>query len=424
MRQRVRDSAPKAVLFVPGSPEENLHRYVTRVARFGANFWIRFRLPFLGSWVCTQGVDGQPTHQDLWRFAYDFEVEDRAGQRCRGSGQELRDFLCYRLPVLACADGTVAKVVDGIADNPVGQMNTVQNWGNLVLLAHGGGIFSLVCHLAPGTIKVREGEHVEGGQLLGLCGNSGRSPRPHLHFHLQPTARVGGATMASEFHEVIEEGRDDRIPPLAEPDSKLLLRTQLVPREGQRLRAVQRKEEVAAVLALPPGETLRFVVKTPRRTFRESVESDVDLFGNLRMVSRRHDATLYYETTGSGLTAYEYRGPTDSALFALVCAAPRVPFERVPALEWEDTAPTRRLLWAPRRMAGEFLSLLFPQREAVLRYRFAGAEGGRIAVRGEGTLRGEALETMAEWAGGGVPERIRLAVGGREWVVTRNEAPA
>ena len=30
--------------------------------------------------------------------------------------------------------------------------------------------------------------------MLGLCGSSGRSPRPHLHFHLQGTAALGAPT--------------------------------------------------------------------------------------------------------------------------------------------------------------------------------------------------------------------------------------
>ena len=84
MRLRVRDGSPKAVDFVPGTPEENLASFRTRVARFGARYLQRFRAPYLGAWTCTQGVDGAHTHQGLWRHGLDFEVLDAEGRKHRG----------------------------------------------------------------------------------------------------------------------------------------------------------------------------------------------------------------------------------------------------------------------------------------------------------------------------------------------------
>ena len=49
MRQRVRDHAPKAVDFLPGTPEQNLNHYHMRVARFGASYAVRVHAPFLGT---------------------------------------------------------------------------------------------------------------------------------------------------------------------------------------------------------------------------------------------------------------------------------------------------------------------------------------------------------------------------------------
>ncbi len=40
-------------------------------------------------------------------------------------------------------------------------------------------------HLKKGSIKVREGQHVNEGEVLAQVGNSGSSSEPHLHIHHQ-----------------------------------------------------------------------------------------------------------------------------------------------------------------------------------------------------------------------------------------------
>lgn len=52
--------------------------------------------------------------------------------------------------------------------------------GNIVVIDHGLGLFTMDMHLS--RIRVREGEHVKTGQLLGLSGATGRVTGPHLHW--------------------------------------------------------------------------------------------------------------------------------------------------------------------------------------------------------------------------------------------------
>ena len=42
----------------------------------------------------------------------------------------------------------------------------------------------LYAHMVPGSVRVREGQRVRRGQVLGLLGNSGNSSTPHLHFEV------------------------------------------------------------------------------------------------------------------------------------------------------------------------------------------------------------------------------------------------
>lgn len=52
--------------------------------------------------------------------------------------------------------------------------------GNCVVIDHGQGLLTIHMHLSE--IKVKEGQTVESGQLLGLSGSTGRVTAPHLHF--------------------------------------------------------------------------------------------------------------------------------------------------------------------------------------------------------------------------------------------------
>jgi murein DD-endopeptidase MepM/ murein hydrolase activator NlpD len=55
--------------------------------------------------------------------------------------------------------------------------------GNCVVVDHGQGLLSLYLHLSE--FRVKEGDEVESGQLIGLSGGSGRASGPHLHLAIR-----------------------------------------------------------------------------------------------------------------------------------------------------------------------------------------------------------------------------------------------
>jgi murein DD-endopeptidase MepM/ murein hydrolase activator NlpD len=57
------------------------------------------------------------------------------------------------------------------------------SYGNVVVVRHNNGLETLYAHLSQR--KVKPGDHVESGDIIGLGGNTGRSYGSHLHFEIR-----------------------------------------------------------------------------------------------------------------------------------------------------------------------------------------------------------------------------------------------
>ena len=146
-------------------------------------------LPFHDKWLVFWGGDTreQNHHHDVpnQRFAFDLLGVGADGKTHRGQGTNNQDYYAFGRDVLAPADGTVTEVIQGVRDNTPGSMNPYSGVGNCVIIQHRGDEVSVLAHFKQGTIKVKAGDKVKRGQLLGQCGNSGNSSEPHIHYHLQ-----------------------------------------------------------------------------------------------------------------------------------------------------------------------------------------------------------------------------------------------
>lgn len=416
MRQRVVDGRPHRVDFAPGTPEQNLAYFRSRNERFGAVAGVRVGAPFRGAWTCTQGVDGGITHDGPWRHALDFEVLDDAGSPFRGLGATLEEFHCYKLPVVAPAAGVVARVIDGVPDNAVGEVNVDANWGNVVIVYHAPGVYSCVAHLSPGTIAVVEGQPIAAGAVLGRCGNSGRSAIPHLHLQLQATAVVGDATLPIALHDVVTVA-----------NGAATLHASFVPARGDLVRRLDRDDERAAALRFDYGVVTRAHRDARRGPRHEDLVADIDLLGRHLLRSTRTDTALYYEAGAAGFTVHDVVGDAGSALHLVRAALSRVPFDADDALAWRDALPLRPFLPAWRRPLFDLVSPFGGDASLAMTYR-ARRVGDALQIDGVSVrrTRGGApwVTTSATLSTRGGLARLSVHVRGRARHVVFERSPA
>ena len=122
------------------------------------------------------------------RFAVDFSARlDKRGRTHVGNPDRNASYFNYDQPVLAVGEGVVVAAVNRLPNQipnhkvvvPVAEAD-----GNHVIVRLEDGSFAAYGHLAPGSVRVRVGQRVRGGQVLGRLGDSGNSGGPHLHFQL------------------------------------------------------------------------------------------------------------------------------------------------------------------------------------------------------------------------------------------------
>jgi Peptidase family M23 len=122
------------------------------------------------------------------RYAIDWLQLTADDRPVSGDPKRNESYPQFGKEALAVAAGTVVHVQDGLPEGtpgafPQGVTATTAD-GNSVVLDLGGGRFALYAHFQPRSIRVRVGDRVQRGQVLGLVGNTGNSDAPHLHFHV------------------------------------------------------------------------------------------------------------------------------------------------------------------------------------------------------------------------------------------------
>lgn len=190
-----------------------------------------------GPWLMSNGPSNGSPHRRtaapsngsvaVWqRYAIDYIRLDRGGYRFAGDSHDNHSYFAEGEVAIAVADAVVVSVKDGIAANteamsvPHEMRASLDTMcGNGVVLDLGDRHYAVYCHLLP-RVKVKPGERVRRGDVLGRIGNTGNSIQPHLHFQLADAAQFAmGQGLPHVFDRFEWAGRCPRAYPYNDPAS-------------------------------------------------------------------------------------------------------------------------------------------------------------------------------------------------------------
>ena len=380
---------PELVVVQHFSPERNLYSQQNYKSRFDVSALIELTLPFMGEWKVTQAHNGEHTHRDDWRHAWDFEIFDDEGNHFVNSGFDPKDYYCFGKPVLAPADGLVQEIQDGIPDNPIGEMNLGNNWGNTIVIKHAENLYTKLSHLKIGSIKVHKGVYVKRGEIIALCGNSGRSAVPHLHFQVQSDPFIGSKTKDYPFASY-----------LVHAEGSFELKIFDRPVKGQALSNVVKNESLLKAFNLVPGQKISFEVMR-NGSGPQKAEWDVgsDMYNNTYLECRATEARAYFRNNGGLFYFMDFAGDKDSLLYYFYLGAYKVLLGYYEKLQVKDTYPLKAFRNRLLQFIQDFIAPFYIFMAADYRLQYQSLEDNlttsSIHLSSEAGLRiaGKTLET-------------------------------
>ncbi|KAF0236468.1 MAG: peptidase [Prolixibacteraceae bacterium] len=355
---KLREQRSKYLVKTPvqlGNPEKNLYLYSGNLKRFPSAFPVATSLPFFGDWTVSQAHNGEHTHKGLWRHAWDFVVTDRTGNQFKGNGDFAEDYFCFGKIVVASFDGTVIEVVNSIHDNKIGDVDTKNNWGNTVIIKYNDYLYAKLSHLKYHSIEVKPGDTLKKGQPLGRCGNSGRSPFPHLHFQFQVTPYIGSATLDYPFsHYLVKE------------ENSFSLQNFEFPKINQVVVNPVKNESLTNALHFIPGQRINVDVevdseknKWQKLTGKSTWMVETDVYNNTFIRCEKDGGLAYLYNNGDLHYFTNFTGTKNSALYWFFISLYKVPLGFLPNSKIADSIPLNMMFGGVPRILQDFVAPLF-----------------------------------------------------------------
>ena len=311
------------------SPEINLYTFENETDRLTGYRFFPLHLPFWGEWAVNQGYNGKITHLGEWQNALDMVLVDEEQNVHSLSPFRNENYYCFNKPVLAPADGIIVDIADNIEDNEPGKVNTRQNWGNSIIIRHTDGLYTQMSHLRPGSFRKKKGEYVSSGEMIALCGNSGRSPEPHLHFQVQTTPLIGSKTLEYPFsYYLLKKGE------------RYELKSYSIPSEGDKIINVASDQLLLSAFDFQPGMIMKFsymVNEAEKKTTKWEVFTDA--WNTKYIFCEESRSYAYFVNDGTIFYFTAFYGDTRSLLFYFYLTAYKVFLGHYPDIEMKDFFP-------------------------------------------------------------------------------------
>lgn len=163
-----------------------------------------------GKYIVLQGGSTlltNPFHRtnSTQKYAIDIVELNSFGTRAAGIlPDRLSGYTIYGDILYSPCDGRVMRSVDGVSDNLPGHMDRERPAGNHLIIEC-GDVYVMLAHMSNGSVRVKKGEKVREGQVMGTVGNSGNSLEPHLH--IQATRDLTGVYADGEAVPITFDAR-------------------------------------------------------------------------------------------------------------------------------------------------------------------------------------------------------------------------
>jgi len=333
------------VMVQQNSPERNLYFFKNASERFKELQYVPISLPFYGEWTVSQAHEGEYTHKDEWKHAWDFVIEDENHKQHKDKGDYETDYYCYKKKVIAPADGFIQEINDGIEDNAIGDMNLSQNWGNSIVIKHTEYLYSQLSHLKSGSIEVKKGDFIRKGQVLAMVGNSGRSPYPHLHFQIQATPFVGSVTLDYPLgYYILKSGKE------------FALQSFDKPQRGDIISNIQSNTLLKKALHFIPGQKFEFEHVENGRKEILNWEVKTDVYNNAYIHCAKTNSFAYFHNDGNVHYFKNFIGNRKSYLFKFYLALFKVQTGFYKDLQIEDEVPVNQTYGGLRLILQDFIA--------------------------------------------------------------------
>jgi len=350
LQKRVSLNPPHLLMDRPSFPEKSYEDARLAKVRSGDVHSVPLHSPHMGQWCIYQGFHGEHTHQPPWQHALDFYIVEY-GKSYANEGYQLTDYHCFALPVISPAYGQVVSCMAHLPDNRPGEVDTQDNWGNHVLIQLQNGFYVLLAHLQQHSILVQQGDWLTPGLQIGRCGNSGRSPQPHIHLHVQRELALGSPTVPFHLSATMQRTEQGKL------NFKLFSR----PKKGEYVCAMDSVGALARALHLPVGRSLHYNVQAKgQKDMLRTLTVKLTLDGQFRLHSDQGASVAFSETSGI-LSFYDREGKADLFFDVWLLAVGVTPLSEGQGMQtlcWQD-APAMNLM--PTQIWQRFvLALRYP----------------------------------------------------------------